>query len=136
MQQMAIQNNEIRMSPHFVSANLAKGGGHVTMGVDATVIYDLMSCKYTCALYIIDQEAFFNIKKKQPVTNSERLLAGLQLILKFDPEAELIARVDHVLLDIDADSLENFTQSDYDYMTSIGWYLCGTTDAWKFNTND
>lgn len=64
MNEMADKNSPgIRMSPYFVEAKLAKGGGHVTMGVDAQVIHDLaFQEKYVVALYIIDKEEFDKIK--------------------------------------------------------------------------
>jgi hypothetical protein len=63
MSEMASKNMNIRMTPHFVEAKLAKGGGHVTMGVDPTVIHDLtFGNKWGLALYIIDFEQFNKLK--------------------------------------------------------------------------
>lgn len=64
--QMANEDKDIRMSPHFVSANLAKRGGHVVMGVDSAVIHDLMGDEYVCALYIIKHDVFTAIKDRSP----------------------------------------------------------------------
>lgn len=66
MSEMASKNMGIRMTPHFVEAKLAKGGGHVTMGVDAAVIHDLVfSDKFGVALYIVDFEQFSKLKNQQ-----------------------------------------------------------------------
>ena len=65
MAEMASKNMNIRMSPHFVGANLANGGAHVTMGVDTSVLHDLLSDsggKWTLALYVIDFEQFYRLK--------------------------------------------------------------------------
>ena len=63
---MAKENKDIRATPHFVSAELAKGGGHVTMGVDPQVIHDLVfnDGKYVCVLYIVNEAEFDHIKRQ------------------------------------------------------------------------
>lgn len=63
MAEMASKNLGIRMTPHFVEAKLANGGGHVTMGVEAAVIHDLVfKDKWGLALYIVDFEQFNKLK--------------------------------------------------------------------------
>lgn len=67
MKQMADENMDIRVSPYFVSAKLAPGGGHLTMGVDAKVVHDLMNKEgdYLIALYIVNKEQFNEIKHSE-----------------------------------------------------------------------
>ena len=61
--EMSSKNMNIRMTPHFVEAKLAKGGGHVTMGVDQAVIHDLVfKDKWGLALYVVDFEQFIKLK--------------------------------------------------------------------------
>jgi hypothetical protein len=63
MAEMSTKNMSIRMTPHFVEAKLANGGGHVTMGVDQEVIHDLVfKDKWGLALYIVDFEQFSKLK--------------------------------------------------------------------------
>lgn len=65
LHEMAEKNLDIRSTTAIVSANLAKGGGHVTMGVDAQVIHDLaFNDKHIAVLYIIDKGQFFEIKNQ------------------------------------------------------------------------
>ena len=132
MQQLATTNTGIRMSPHFVSANLNKKGGHVTMGVDSAIIHDLMTGKYVCALYVLDKDQFFKIKKECPVSYTEMLVAGLQIILKYDPEAQVLFRRDGILCG-DQSYFDDMPQDEHDYMSSIGWYIHGTYESWYFN---
>jgi hypothetical protein len=64
MAEMSSKNMNIRMSPHFIEAKLAKGGGHVTMGVDAGIIHDLaFKDNWGLALYVVDYKQFIEIKK-------------------------------------------------------------------------
>lgn len=67
MKQMADENKDIRMSPHFVEAKLASGGGHVTMGVDAQVIKDLAfkEGEYLVALYIVNKHQYNELKQSE-----------------------------------------------------------------------
>ncbi len=63
MDKMAKENKNIRMCGQLVSANLAKGGGHVTMGVPSEIITDLsFSDDFVAVLYVIDKKQFFDIK--------------------------------------------------------------------------
>lgn len=63
MQEMSAKNMDIRVSPYFVEAKLAKGGGHVTMGVDKKVIDDLVKGNdLLIALYLMDGKQFKKIK--------------------------------------------------------------------------
>jgi hypothetical protein len=51
---------------HFVSAQKAKGGGHVTMGVPESVLVDLLFNKNKIPiLLIIDMEEYNKIKNAQ-----------------------------------------------------------------------
>lgn len=61
--EMIKQGKDIAAFPHFVSANIAKGGGHVTMGVDTATIHKLaFGGDYRCILYIVKKEDFDKIK--------------------------------------------------------------------------
>jgi len=66
MNEMADKDLDIKMSPHFVSAKTAKGGGHVTMGVPKKIIQDLVlnDGKYYVGLYIVNKEQFDQIKNR------------------------------------------------------------------------
>lgn len=53
-----------RVSNHFVSADLAKGGGHVTIGVDAEVIHDLAAnSDIRCLLLVVDYNEYERLTK-------------------------------------------------------------------------
>ena len=64
MGHMAEENKDIRMSPHFVEAKITRGGGHITMGVDADTIHEIVlnPDKYLVALYVVNKDQFFAIK--------------------------------------------------------------------------
>ena len=66
LHEMAEQEMDIRASPHFVSAKLAKGGGHITMGVEAKTIHDLAlgNGDYLVILYVVDREQFQKLKSQ------------------------------------------------------------------------
>lgn len=50
---------------YLVQANTARGGGHVTMGVPASVVHDLvMGNNKTAILLIIDKSEYDKIKSK------------------------------------------------------------------------
>lgn len=63
-QDMIDSGEDIRMSPHFISADLIKQGGKVCMGVESKEIHDLMTGEFTCALYIVNSKQFFDRKNK------------------------------------------------------------------------
>lgn len=53
-----------RVSNHLVSANLAKGGGHVTIGVEAEVIHELASNNdIRCVLLVVDFKEYERLTK-------------------------------------------------------------------------
>lgn len=63
MQEMSAKNMDIRVSPYFVEAKLAKGGGHITMGVDQKTIHDLINGNgLLVALYLMNGSQFKQIK--------------------------------------------------------------------------
>jgi len=64
MQEMSDANEDISMSPHFVSAVSCKQGAHVTMGVDEASLYKLMNNESICAIYIINKDQFFKRKNQ------------------------------------------------------------------------
>lgn len=68
MDEMSKLDQDIRLSTNFVSAELAKGGGHITMGVDSKTIHDLAfnEGKFLVAIYVIDKEQFHKIKNNEP----------------------------------------------------------------------
>jgi len=47
------------VSPYFVSAQTAKGGAHVTMGVDSKILMDLTTEKRIAILVLVDKEEYF-----------------------------------------------------------------------------
>lgn len=63
MEEMCAKGMDIRMSPYFVEAKLAKGGGHVTMGVDQKTINDLVfGDDWAIGIYIMNGSQFKQIK--------------------------------------------------------------------------
>ena len=64
MQEMSDVNEDISMSPHFVSAVKCKQGAHVTMGIDEAALFKLMNNESICALYIINKDQFFKRKNQ------------------------------------------------------------------------
>lgn len=62
--EMIKEGKDIAASPHFVSANLAKGGGHVTMGVDAATVHKLaFGGEYRFILYVVKKSDFDEVKR-------------------------------------------------------------------------
>lgn len=59
-------------NPHFVSCQTVKAGGHVTMGTDAGTIHKLLTGEYTCALYVVKSEQFFDRKNNSETPIEEQ----------------------------------------------------------------
>lgn len=61
------ENNKTRhcrVSNHLVSANLAKGGGHVTIGVEAEAIHELATNNdIRCVLLVVDFKEYERLTK-------------------------------------------------------------------------
>lgn len=57
---MAEQNKNIRATPHLVEVKTAKGGGHLTFGIDQATTQDLVlnPDKFLVVAYIVDREEF------------------------------------------------------------------------------
>lgn len=55
----------IHMSPYFVECRTAPGGGHLTMGISAELLQEIVlnPDKYTFGLYVIDKKEFNEIKE-------------------------------------------------------------------------
>ncbi len=66
MHEMSVQNQNIRMSPHFVGAQKTKQGGTITMGVDQKCIMDIATRagEFGLALYIIEMNDYNKIKNR------------------------------------------------------------------------
>lgn len=59
------KTSHVRVSGHLVSANTAKGGGHVTIGVEAAVITELAVNKdMRCLLLVIDYKEYERLTKQ------------------------------------------------------------------------
>lgn len=61
------ENNEtkhVQVSNHFVSCNIANGGGHVTIGVSSEVVTELALKKnLRCLLLVIDFDEYERLTK-------------------------------------------------------------------------
>jgi len=53
----------LSVSPYLVEAKIAKGGGHVTMGVPAEVITQLLTGDRQVILVVFDKKEFDRIDK-------------------------------------------------------------------------
>lgn len=62
---MIAAGEDFSMSPNFVSANLVKAGGHVTMGVDAGTIHKLLNDEVQCVMYVFNKKQFFGRKNSK-----------------------------------------------------------------------
>ena len=65
MNEMANRDSKgIHMSPYFVECKTAPGGGHLTMGISAELLQEIVlnPDKYLFGLYVVDKEEFNQIK--------------------------------------------------------------------------
>lgn len=77
-QEMIDNGEDIRMSPHFISADLIKQGGKICMGVEAKAIHDLMTGDFTCALYMVNSKQFFARKNAESQSPSDQSGEGVK----------------------------------------------------------
>jgi len=61
----------LSISPYLVEAKTAKGGGHVTMGVTAEVITQLITGDRKAILLVFDKKEYDRIDKQLQPANNE-----------------------------------------------------------------
>lgn len=61
----------LAVSPYLVEAKTAKGGGHVTMGVEANVITQLMTGDRVAMLLVFDKREFDRIDNLSTVDHAK-----------------------------------------------------------------
>ena len=62
----------LSVSPHLVEAKTAKGGGHVTMGVTAEVITQLLTGDRKAILLVFDNKEYDRIDKQTQTSTNEQ----------------------------------------------------------------